>query len=206
MEADFTKVPKLAEKINCEVVEGAGADLVFADWTCGFSESTGFTPDTFTQLGIQSDQLTEACRDGVGKQCGIMPPLAALYSNLAQPRPALRRLRPRGETGEAIPRPGRGGQEGRRHSGATAHGVPLRRRPRPAVHGRPQGWPPRGHHQSGDTNIFSDVDDSWTTVSREAVVQRSPDIILTNDYGGEVGTVADKDNVLRSQPACVTSR
>ncbi|HEX7306066.1 MAG TPA: iron transporter, partial [Lentzea sp.] len=43
--ADFDSSKHLADKISKEVVQGAGADLVFAGWNYGFSESTGFTPD-----------------------------------------------------------------------------------------------------------------------------------------------------------------
>ncbi|MDT7788064.1 MAG: iron complex transport system substrate-binding protein, partial [Pseudonocardiales bacterium] len=68
--AEFGSVKHLSDKISKEVVQGVNADLVFAGWNYGFSESTGFTPDSLKALGIGTYQLTEACRNGVGKQRG----------------------------------------------------------------------------------------------------------------------------------------
>ncbi|WP_432851027.1 ABC transporter substrate-binding protein [Amycolatopsis sp. CA-161197] len=198
--ADFTKVPKIAEKINREVVQGAGADLVFAGWNYGFSESTGFTPDTLTQLGIQSYQLTEACRNGVGKQRGIMPPLDALYTDLRN----LGKIFGVSDRAEKLVK-----QYSDQVAAVTKAVAAQGQRPKVFLYddGRDQPFtaarnagPDEIITKAGGTNIFSDVDDSWTTVSWEAVVQRAPDVILINDYGGEVGTVADKENFLRSQP------
>ncbi|MDT8915653.1 ABC transporter substrate-binding protein [Amycolatopsis sp. PS_44_ISF1] len=197
---DFAKVSKLAEKINREVVQGAGADLVFAGWNYGFSESTGFTPDTLRQLGIASYQLTEACRNGVGKQRGVMPPLDALYTDLRN-------------LGKIFGVSERAEQLVQQYSAqvAAVEGAVATGRQRPKIFlyddGRDQPFtaaryagPDEIITKAGGSNIFADVDDTWTTVSWEAVVQRAPDVILINDYGGEVGTVADKENFLRSRP------
>ncbi|MFF0145648.1 iron complex transport system substrate-binding protein [Amycolatopsis sulphurea] len=197
--ADFGKVPKLAEKINREVVQGAAADLVFAGWSYGFSEGTGFTPDTLAKLGIASYQLTEACRNGVGKQRGIMPPLDALYTDLQN----LGKIFGVSDRAEKLIR------EYRKQVDEVAAAIPAGS-PKPKVFlyddGRDQPFtsarnagPDEIITKSGGVNIFADVDDSWTTVSWEAVLQRAPDVILINDYGGEVGTVADKENFLRSK-------
>ncbi|MGW4490222.1 hypothetical protein ACWEOE_41235 [Amycolatopsis sp. NPDC004368] len=82
MSCDFAKVPQLAEKINREVLKGADPERVFRGWYYGFSESTGFMPDTLAQLCFQSGQLAEACLNGLGKQRNTMPPLEALYGDL----------------------------------------------------------------------------------------------------------------------------
>ncbi|MBB4685503.1 ABC transporter substrate-binding protein [Amycolatopsis jiangsuensis] len=197
---EFGTVPHLAEKINREVVQGADADLVFAGWNYGFSEATGFTPDALAGLGIASYQLTEACRNGAGKQRGIMPPLDALYTD----------MRNLGKIFGVSDRAEKMIQEYRSQVASVAEAIPHGS-PTPKVFlyddGRDQPFtaaknagPDEIITKSGGENIFSDVDDSWTTVSWEAVIQRAPDVILINDYGGEVGSVADKENFLRSKP------
>ena len=197
---DFAKVPKLAEKINREVVQGAGADLVFAGWGYGFSEGTGFTPDSLAKLSISSYQLTEACRNGAGKHRGIMRPLDALYTD----------VRNLGKIFGISDRAERLIEEYRSRVAAVTDAVPAGRakpkvflyddgRDQPFTSGRNAG-PDEIITKSGGVNIFADLDDSWTTVSWEAVVQRAPDVVLVNDYGGEVGSVADKENFLRSRP------
>ncbi|WP_370943821.1 ABC transporter substrate-binding protein [Amycolatopsis sp. cg5] len=194
--ADFQRVPKLAEKINKEVVQAAGADLVFAGWNYGFSESEGFTPDSLGALGIATYQLTEACRNGVGKQRGIMPPLDALYTDLRN-LGVLFGVSDRAEKLVA------------EYTSTIASVAPDSRTPKVFLYddGKDQPFtsarnagPNQIIAKAGGRNIFDDVDDSWTTVSWEAVVQRAPDVILINDYGGEVGTVADKERFLRSHP------
>ncbi|GAA1032240.1 MULTISPECIES: ABC transporter substrate-binding protein [Amycolatopsis] len=198
--ADFAKVPKLAEKINREVVQGAGADLVFAGWNYGFSEATGFTPDSLGKLGISSYLLTESCRNGNGKQRGIMRPLDALYTD----------VRNVGKMFGISDRAERLIEEYRARVAAVTNAVPAGRpkpkvflyddgRDQPFTSGRNAG-PDEIITKSGGANIFADLNDSWTSVSWEAVIQRAPDVILINDYGGEVGSVADKENFLRSRP------
>jgi len=199
--AEFDRVPRLAEKINKEVVQGAGSDFVFAGWNYGFTESNGFTPEVLTQLGITAYQLTEACRNGVGKQRGIMPPLDALYTDLRN----IGRLFGVSDRAEKLVK------EYTELVDGVAAAIPAGK-PRPKVFlyddgkdqpftsGRNAG-PNEIIAKAGGDNIFADLDDSWTTVSWEPVVQRNPDVILINDYGGEVGSVADKEKFLQSFPA-----
>ncbi|WP_158887481.1 ABC transporter substrate-binding protein [Amycolatopsis anabasis] len=198
--ADFARVPRLAEKIGKEVVRGANADLVFAGWNYGFSESTGFTPESLRQLGIASYQLTEACRNGKGQQRGIMPPLDALYTD----------LRNLGHVFGVADRAERLVAEYQRQIDDVRRAIPAGA-PRPKVFlfddgkdqpltsGRNAG-PEEIITRAGGQNIFGDLDDSWTRVNWEAVVARKPDVILINDYGGDLGSVADKEKFLRSYP------
>ena len=194
--ADWDRVPKLGEKINKEVVQGAGADLVFAGWNYGFSESSGFTPEALKGLGIPSYELTEACRNGIGKQRGIMPPLEALYEDL---RNLGRVFGVSARAEELI--------SGYRKQIAAA-GALMEGKPRPKVFLYDSGLdqpftagrnaaPQDIIAKAGGANIFGELDDSWTTVGWETVVQANPDVILINDYAdGDNNTPEEKEEFL----------
>lgn len=198
--ADWDRVPKLSDKVSKEVVQGANADLVFAGWNYGFSESSGFTPDALQELGIATYQLTEACRNGVGKQRGIMPPLDALYEDLRNLGKVFR-VSDRAE--QLI--------GSYRAQVASAEKL-LAGKPRPKVFLYDSGLdqpftagrnaaPQDVIGKAGGDNVFGDLDDSWTTVGWETVVQRNPDVILINDYAdGDANTPARKRAFLESYP------
>jgi iron complex transport system substrate-binding protein len=193
---DFDSSKKLADKISKEVVQGANADLVFAGWNYGFSESTGFTPDSLEQLGIGTYQLTEACRNGVGKQRGIMPALDALYTDLRNLGKIFRVEAKAEDLVKSYERQ------------ITEAGRLMAGKPRPKVFlydsGQDQPFtsgknaaPQDIISKAGGDNIFGDLNDSWTTVNWEAVVQRNPDVILIVDYAdGEANTPAQKQAFL----------
>ncbi|MFD1150888.1 ABC transporter substrate-binding protein [Saccharothrix hoggarensis] len=195
--ADFERVPKLGEQITKELVQGARADLVFAGWNYGFSESTGFTPDSLAELGVATYQLTEACRNGVGRQRGIMPPLDALYTDLRN----LGRIFGVERKAEEL-------VEGYRKQVADAEKLVTGHRPKvflydsgldqPFTSGR-NAAPHDIIGKAGGENIFGDLDDSWTTVGWEAVVARDPEVVLINDYAdGDATTPAEKRAFLES--------
>jgi iron complex transport system substrate-binding protein len=194
--ADFDSTRKLADKISKEVVQGANADLVFAGWNYGFSESSGFTPDALKQLGIGTYQLTEACRNGVGKQRGIMPALEALYTDLRN-LGKIFRVEPRAEElikGYQLQVEG----AGRLMAGKARPKVFLydSGQDQPFTSGR-NAAPEDVISKAGGDNIFGDLNDSWTTVNWETVVERSPDVVLIVDYAdGEANTPAQKQAFL----------
>ncbi|ONI83293.1 iron transporter [Saccharothrix sp. ALI-22-I] len=188
--ADFERVPNLGEQITKELVQGAKADLVFAGWNYGFSESTGFTPDALKDLGIATYQLTEACRNGVGKQRGIMPPLDALYTDLRN-LGSIFGVEAKAE--ELI--------AGYQNQVSAAEKLVRHKRPKvflydsgldqPFTSGR-NAAPHDIIGKAGGDNIFGDLDDSWTTVGWEAVVARDPEVVLINDYADGQATTPDE--------------
>ncbi|KOV81091.1 ABC transporter substrate-binding protein [Nocardia sp. NRRL S-836] len=210
--ADFDRTRKVADKISKEVVQGVNADLVFAGWSYGFSESTGFTPESLKQLGIGSYVLTESCRNGAGKQRGIMPALDALYTDL---RNLGKIFRVEAKAEELI----RGYQKQIEDAGKLMAGKP---RPKVFLYDSGQDQPfTSGRNaapqdviaKAGGDNVFGDLDDSWTTVNWEAVVQRDPDVVLIVDYAdGEANTPQDKQRFLegfaplRNSPAVRNKR
>ena len=194
--ADFESGKHLSDRISKEVVQGANADFVFAGWNYGFSESTGFTPDSLKELGIATYQLTEACRNGVGKQRGIMPALDALYTDL---RNLGKIFRVEDEAEELV----KGYQEQIARAGRLMEGKPRPKvflydsgQDQPFTSGR-NAAPQDVISKAGGENVFGDLNDSWTTVNWEAVVQRNPDVVLIVDYAdGEANTPEQKQAFL----------
>ncbi|SDN99339.1 ABC transporter substrate-binding protein [Lentzea jiangxiensis] len=194
--ADFESGKHLSDKISKEVVQGVNADFVFAGWNYGFSESTGFTPDSLRELGIATYQLTEACRNGVGKQRGIMPALDALYTDL---RNLGKIFRVEAKAEELV----KGYQEQIARAGRLMEGKPRPKvflydsgQDQPFTSGR-NAAPQDVISKAGGENVFGDLNDSWTTVNWEAVVQRNPDVVLIVDYAdGEANTPEQKQAFL----------
>ncbi|MGE7951188.1 ABC transporter substrate-binding protein [Lysinibacillus xylanilyticus] len=52
---------------------------------------------------------------------------------------------------------------------------------------------------AGGKNIFGDVESGWTTVSKEDVVERNPEVVVVIDYGET--TAEQKMNFLKNDPA-----
>jgi iron complex transport system substrate-binding protein len=180
---DLTDVPwKSKDQLTKENVLDARADLVFAGWNYGFREDSGFTPDALKKLGIPSYILTESCRNGrTDISRGIMPPLSALYADLTN-------------LGKLF------GVEKRvatliadfKQQIAAVHAKAPAKSPKVFLYDSGQDSPfTSGRYaapdqiisEAGGTNVMHDVNDSWTTVGWESVVQRDPDVIVICDYG-----------------------
>lgn len=196
--ADFDRVPRLAEQINKEVVRAAGADMVFAGWNYGFSETERFTPARLERLGIDSYVLTESCRSGAGDQRGIMPPLQALYTDVRTlgtlfgvPQRAERLISGYEKTVSrvqaSVPRDEPAPRVFLYDSGTT----------QPFTSGR-AGAAHQVITKAGGRNIFGGLHDSWVTVSWESVIRADPQVILINDYGQR--SVREKIEFLTSYP------
>ncbi|RZS36785.1 iron complex transport system substrate-binding protein [Herbihabitans rhizosphaerae] len=202
--ADFERVKRVAEDVALEPVQGVNADMVFAGWNYGFRETTGFTPDRLRSLGIASYLLTESCRNGTGNQRGIMPPLEALYTD----------LRNLGTIFGVRDRADRLVEQYQRQVAGFEATLPAGARPKvflyddgidqPLTSGRTAG-PQEIITRAGGVNVFADLNDSWTRVSWETVVRRSPDVILINDYGaGADESIEAKKRFLLSHPGLAT--
>ncbi|MBR7676950.1 ABC transporter substrate-binding protein, partial [Streptomyces daliensis] len=50
--------------------------------------------------------------------------------------------------------------------------------------------------KAGGDHVMKDLDDTWTTVGWETVVQRDPEVIVINDYGDT--SAAQKEKFLKS--------
>ncbi|MCD7437305.1 ABC transporter substrate-binding protein [Streptomyces lincolnensis] len=179
----YDKVKWLSkDQLTKENVLDARADLVFAGWNYGFREDSGFTPAALHKLGIPTYTLTESCRNGRTETSrGIMPPLEALYTDLTN----LGKL-------FGVERRAAALIAGFRKEVAAVHDKAPARPPKVFLYDSGQDQPfTSGRYaapeqiisEAGGVNVMHDVDDSWTTVGWESVVERDPDVIVICDYG-----------------------
>lgn len=179
----YDKVKWLSkDQLTKENVLDVRGDLVFAGWNYGFREDAGFTPDALKKLGIPSYILTESCRNGRTETSrGIMPPLEALYTDLTN-LGKLFGVEQRAATLIA----------GFKKQIAEVHAEAPAKKPtvflydsgqdQPFTSGR-FAAPDQIISEAGGVNVMHDVEDSWTTVGWESVVERNPDVIVICDYG-----------------------
>jgi iron complex transport system substrate-binding protein len=172
------------DQLTKENVLDARADLVFAGWNYGFREDGGFTPDALKKLGVPSYVLTESCRNGrTDTSRGIMPPLEALYTDLTN----LGKLFGVEKRAAALIAGFR-----KRIADVRAEAPEGSERPKVFLYdsGRDQPFtsgryaaPEQIISEAGGVNVTHDLDDSWTTVGWETVVERDPEVIVICDYG-----------------------
>ncbi|MGC0399331.1 iron complex transport system substrate-binding protein [Streptomyces sp. SAI-126] len=179
----YDKVKWLSkDQLTKENVLDAKGDFVFAGWNYGFRDDNGFTPEALKKLGIPSYILTESCRNGRTKTSrGIMPPLDALYADLTN-LGKLFGVERRAATLIA---------GFKKQVAAVAAQAPAKKptvflydsgQDQPFTSGR---WatPDEIISKAGGVNVMHDMDDSWTTVGWESVIERNPDVIVICDYG-----------------------
>ncbi|WP_406161458.1 ABC transporter substrate-binding protein [Streptomyces canus] len=179
----YDKVTWLSkDQLTKENVLDAKGDFVFAGWNYGFRDDNGFTPDALKKLGIPSYVLTESCRNGRTQTSrGIMPPLDALYADLTN-LGKLFGVEKRAATLIA----------GFKKQVAAVAAQALPKKPKVFLYDSGQDQPFTSGRwatpdeiisKAGGVNVMHDVDDSWTTVGWESVVERNPDVIVVCDYG-----------------------
>ncbi|GAA0450308.1 ABC transporter substrate-binding protein [Streptomyces sp. NPDC046215] len=181
----YQKVKWLSKKeITKEIVLDAKADLVFAGWNYGFGEGNNFTPDSLKKLGIGSYLLTESCRNnGSAKSRGVMPPLEALYTDLAtlgkvfdvEDRAAKLVAGFKKQVADAQARIPADGKKPSVFLYDDGRDKPLTS----GVYAGPHDIITK----AGGDHVMKDLKDSWTSVSWETVVERDPDVIVINNYG-----------------------
>ncbi|ULR55095.1 ABC transporter substrate-binding protein [Streptomyces deccanensis] len=170
------------DQLTKENVLDARADLVFAGWNYGFREDAGFTPDALKKLGVPSYILTESCRNGRTETSrGIMPPLDALYTDLTN-LGKLFGVEQRAATLIADFKKRIADVRSRAPEKSPKVFLYDSGQDQPFTSGR-YAAPEQIITEAGGVNVMHDVEDSWTTVGWESVVQRDPDVIVICDYG-----------------------
>ncbi|MGF0173432.1 ABC transporter substrate-binding protein [Streptomyces sp. Marseille-Q5077] len=181
----YDKVKWLSkDQLTKENVVDARADLVFAGWNYGFREDGGFTPDALKKLGIPSYVLTESCHNGRTETArGIMPPLEALYADLTN-LGKLFGVEKRAATLIADFKKQIADVRAKAPEAADRPKVFLydSGQDQPFTSGR-YAAPEQIISEAGGVNVMHDLEDSWTTVGWETVVERDPDVIVICDYG-----------------------
>ncbi|SOB82133.1 ABC transporter substrate-binding protein [Streptomyces sp. 1331.2] len=182
------------QRLTKEIALDAKADLVFAGWHYGFDEGSGVTPQAFRALGIDSYVLSESCRSGKGTERGVMDPLEALYTDLAN----------LGEIFDVRDRADRLIADSR----ARIAAVPQpEHRPSVFLYDSGQDKPYTAGKfaaanqiiaKAGGTNIMGELADTWVTAGWESVVQSDPEVIVINDYA--TPGAEEKRKFLRSFP------
>ncbi|MFF2751249.1 ABC transporter substrate-binding protein [Kitasatospora sp. NPDC058048] len=161
-----------------EIALDARADLVLAGWHYGFDEGSGVTPQAFKALGVDSYVLSESCRSGKGTERGVMDPLEALYTDLAN-------------LGEIFDVKDRSDKLIADFKAQIAAVPQPERRPSVFLYDSGQDKPYTAGKfaaaneiiaKAGGSNIMGDLADTWVTAGWEGVVQRDPEVIVINDY------------------------
>lgn len=194
----FDGVPKISDEYmpGREALLGVEADFVFAGWNYGFSEESGITPESLKELGIDSYAIRESCI----KQ-GPRPPISIQdtyedISNIGRIFGAEDRARELVEGYE--------GQVAEVEAGLPSGSDPLRVFVYDSGEDAPftaggEAIPNDLISLAGGENVFEDVEDSWTTVGWEEVVERDPEFIVIVDYG--TPSAEGKMDYLTSNPA-----
>ncbi|MBV2152050.1 ABC transporter substrate-binding protein [Kitasatospora sp. SUK 42] len=177
-----------------EIALDAKADLVLAGWHYGFDEGSGVTPQAFKTLGIDSYVLSESCRSGKGTERGVMDPLEALYTDLAN-------------LGEVFDVKDRADKLIGDFKAQIAAVPQPERHPSVFLYDSGQDKPYTAGKfaaaneiiaKAGGTNIMGDLADTWVTAGWESVVQRDPEVIVINNYA--TPNAEDKRKFLKSFP------
>ena len=194
---DYASVEFLSDDLlNRELVVDAEADMVVAGWNSGFSDERGITPEILDGLDVQSFMHTESCFNYPGHPERVTP-FEGLYTDLER-------------MGEIFGVPER----------SEELVADYRSRVETVVEQAPEGDPvpvflyDSGTDQpftagnqvppddiishAGGENIFGDLEERWTQVGWESVVEAEPEVIIILDYGDQ--PAEDKIDFLTSSP------
>lgn len=194
---EYAKVEFLGDDLlNRELVVDAGADFVVAGWNSGFSDSRGITPEILDTLGIQSFMHAESCYNYPGYPERTAP-IEGLYTDLER----LGRIFGVEDRAQALVAEYRERVAAVERQAPDGDPVPVflydSGIDRPFTAGK-QVPPTDIIRLAGGKNIFGDLDERWTEVSWEAVVDAQPEIIIILDYGDT--SADDKIDFLRDNP------
>ena len=185
--------PVLAERNpSREAVLELAPDLVYAGWESNLSDEGAGERAGYEELGISTYVSPSACQDPahqpnpltfadvfaeieeVGRALGTPEEAEAL---VAEQRAALAAIEPAGEGRTAL------WYSSGRDTPFVGAGI---------------GAPQMIMEAAGLTNVAGDVQDTWTSLSWEAVAERAPDVIVLVDSAWN--TAAQKVEVLEANP------
>lgn len=195
----YEKSTLLSEDLlNKELVVDKKADLVVAGWNSGFSEERGITPEILDDLGIQSFMHSETCYN-YPSYPEKMTPFEGLYTDFERlgaifgvedrASEVVSDLRSRMDSVEQQSRKIEDSPDvfvygsGTDQASTVGNQVPA--------------------HEiieaAGGHNVFGDLDERYTTVGWESVVEKNPEIIMIMSYRDK--PAEEKIADLKSNPA-----
>lgn len=192
----LTDIPLLAERYpSIEVLAGASPDLYLAGWNYGMTEDSGLTPETLAPLGINTYAITESCIRVMDREQVSLEDTFTDLINLGRIFAVEERAQAlveqyRAELAEITETIGTVDEPLRVFVYDSGEDTPLTA----ARFATPNAM----IEAAGGTNIFNDVDSSWTQVNWEDVVDRNPEYIVIIDYGQP--NAQGKIDFLKAQP------
>jgi iron complex transport system substrate-binding protein len=194
---DYARVEFLSDDLlNRELVVEAEADFVVAGWNSGFSDSRGITPEILDTLGVQSFMHTESCYNYPGFPERVEP-FEGLYTDLER----LGQIFGVEDRATELVTEYRDRVEAVRAQAPQGEPVPVflydSGTDRPFTAGK-QVPPNDIIRFAGGENVFGDLDERWTEVSWEAVVDAAPEVVVILDYGD--APAREKIEFLRTNP------
>jgi len=185
--------PKYPSK---EVLVGANIDFFFAGWNYGMKVGGPVTPETLAPFGIKVYELTESCihimkknRSSINDMYTDLLNLGKIFGVESRARKIINAYKTElSALKKTLP--------------ATSHP------PRIFVYDSGEDQPLTACRyaiptalieEAGGHNIMADVDNSWTKVNWETVVERNPEIIIIINYGKV--TAEQKRLFLMNRPA-----
>lgn len=182
--AEYEEVEFLGDDLlNRELVVDAGADFVVAGWQSGFSDERGITPEILDELGIQSFMHAESCYNYPNHPEQVTP-FEGLYTDLER----LGQIFGVEERAEELVADYRARVEAVREQVPEGDPVPVFL----YDSGTDQPFTAAGQVPANDIirfaggeNVFGDLEERWTQVGWEAVVEAEPEVIIIFDYGDQ---------------------
>lgn len=194
---DYAEVEFLSDDLlNRELVVDAKADFVVAGWNSGFSDQRGITPEILDGLGIQSFMHSETCYNYPNHPEKLMP-FEGLYSDLER----LGKIFDVEEKANQVVADYKERVETVRAAAPKGDPVPVflydSGTDQPFTAGN-QVPPNDIISFAGGENIFADLEQRWSQVGWEAVVEGEPEVIIILDYGDQ--PAEEKINFLKTSP------
>ncbi|MFI9489617.1 ABC transporter substrate-binding protein [Promicromonospora sp. NPDC052451] len=195
--AEYEQVELLSQDLlNRELVVDAEADLVVAGWGSGFSDERGITPEILDGLGIQSFMHAESCYGYPGFP-ERHTPFEGLYTDLER----LGQIFGVEERATDLVADYRARVAAVEEQAPEGDPVPVflydSGTDKPFTAGA-QVPPNDIIRAAGGENVFGDLDERWTEVTWEAVVEAQPEVVVILDYGDQ--PAQDKIRFLQENP------
>ncbi len=191
---DLDGVPELSDNVpGQEALLDVEPDFVYGGWESNFAADTAGERDDLAKFGVRSYVSPAACKDPEYQPDPMT--FEELFSEIRE----LARIFDVGDRAEKLIAEQQGllGNVGEPGSGLTAlwysSGSDA-----PYI-GADIGAPAMMMRALGLENIFADVDDTWSNVGWEQVVDRNPDVIILVDAAWN--TADNKIDMLESNPA-----